>query len=557
MRYRTLLPLLCSMLWNSASADHFAGGTISTRCLGGNFHEVTLQLFRNCGGTAMLAQTLDFSNDCGVIFQQTGLLPDTVVEVSPLCADDLPNSTCNGGSLMGFDLSTYRTTVYLSPCSRWVISWNTCCRNASLDVVGSPGLYIETTLNNLGGACNAAPSFVNDIIPLVCLDQPVSYNAGAVETDGHTLSYALIDARFGSPTPVPVQYAAGHSGAEPFDGMNIDPGTGTITFLPTEAGVVIVVVEVTETNSQGAVIGTVMRDFLFVVSPCANTVPSIESGTFTGVTGPATILGERELGICGSEEFCATITVADANIDQGLTLTSNATTVMDGATLTITGTNPITAELCWANAMPGTYHFAITATDDACPVVGSQIYNYEVAVTTAPDAGTGGSTSVCANASSFALVDSLGGSPALTGSWLDPEGNASDGVFVPGTSLGGTYTYTVGSPSCNASSTLAVVVLPGTDPACLTAGLSDASAARIRWRIDPANDHRLWLTMPAVDGHYRVLSADGKLVKEGRFVSNGMQATSVEIPTEHHGLTLLQVRDRRTGASYVLRTAVP
>lgn len=31
-----------------ARADHWAGGTITMRCLGGNFHETTLQLFRNC-----------------------------------------------------------------------------------------------------------------------------------------------------------------------------------------------------------------------------------------------------------------------------------------------------------------------------------------------------------------------------------------------------------------------------------------------------------------------------------------------------------------------------
>ena len=109
-----LLTLIC-LASITASAEHLLGGTISTRCTGGNFHEITLKLFRACSGSAMVPQDLELSNDCGVVFDITGLLPESMVEVSPLCPDQVANSTCNGGNLVGIELYTYRTTAYLSP----------------------------------------------------------------------------------------------------------------------------------------------------------------------------------------------------------------------------------------------------------------------------------------------------------------------------------------------------------------------------------------------------------------------------------------------------------
>lgn len=557
MHKRYTLLFLSALLWCTLRADHFAGGTITTRCLGGNFHEVTMQLFRNCSGTPFLPQDIDFANDCGVVFQQTGLEPVSTEEVSPLCEADIPNSTCNGGSLLGFQLSTYRINVFLSPCSRWTISWNACCRNASLNLFSSPGLYIETTLDNSGGACNAAPVFVNDRVPVVCLDQPVRHDGSAVEPDGNTLTYALIDARFGSPAPLPVQYNPGSTGAEPFEGMAIDTNTGTISFLPTLAGVIIVVIEVTERNSEGAIIGTVMRDFLFVVSACSNSVPSVDGGTFTNSTGQAVIQGDRELVVCGTDAFCASITLSDVNIDQELTLTSDAEQVMSGATLTINGTNPVEAVLCWTGAVPGTYAFSITATDDACPVVGSQNYDYLVTVADAPDAGADASINVCENEEPFEMIGALAGTPAPGGQWFDPEGNVVIGTFTPGASTPGNYTYTIGSGSCATSSTLAVILQPAMDPECLTASINGPARGGPSLAGDPTSTHRFWLTAPDMDGVLRVMRADGRLIQEGRLRVHSGTAVPIEVAADHHGPTLLHVVDERTGAQVIFRTFVP
>ncbi|MBX2973814.1 MAG: hypothetical protein KF797_11985 [Flavobacteriales bacterium] len=557
MRTRHLLSLLLAFICSGVHADHFAGGTITTRCTGNNFHEITLRLFRSCDGMALLPQTLDFSNSCGVVFNRTGLLPDTTEDATSLCAAQLGNSSCNGGVLPGFDVSTYRTTVYLSPCARWVISWNTCCRSYTTNLLDGPGLYIETVVDNAGGLCNAAPEFTKSTVPLVCAGQPVEFDASAQETEGHTLHYALIPARFGSPAPLPVQYATGYSGSAPFTGMAIDPNTGLISFTPTLIGAIVVVVEVTETNSAGRVLGTVMNDFLFVVTNCSNTPPSTDSGTFTDASGPAAITQDRELSVCGADPFCASITIADANTGQQLTLTTDAATALPGATVEITGTNPAVAELCWSDAPSGVHAFSITATDDGCPVPGVRTYHFRVTVAPPPSAGENASISTCENGQAFAMIDHLGGAPDGGGHWVDPEGTITDGIFRPGLSLTGIHTYTVGAAPCEASAMLSVVAQPASDPECLTAGIIGAQHSALSMQPDGVDPHRCWLTSPAMNATLRILSADGRLLTDGRFVAPGTTPTAIDIPSTHHGHALIQLQDEATGARYVLRTVVP
>lgn len=102
-----------------------------------------------------------------------------------------------------------------------------------------------------------------------------------------------------------------------------------------------------------------------------------------------------------------------------------------------------------------------------------------VTVNPAPQAGTDGSRTVCANAADFDLIDELGGSPWTTGTWTAPGGGASTGIFTPGTSPAGVYTYTVTglAPCAPAIATVTVGVVappnPGTNGS-ITVCSSDA-----------------------------------------------------------------------------------
>lgn len=93
-----------------------------------------------------------------------------------------------------------------------------------------------------------------------------------------------------------------------------------------------------------------------------------------------------------------------------------------------------------------------------------------VAVVQAPNAGTLASTTVCANGASVELFSFLGGTPDAVGTWTAPGGGAFSGTFVPGTSVAGTYTFTVAgtAPCLNAQATVAVTVV--TPPNAGTSG---------------------------------------------------------------------------------------
>lgn len=90
--------------------------------------------------------------------------------------------------------------------------------------------------------------------------------------------------------------------------------------------------------------------------------------------------------------------------------------------------------------------YTLTLTDSLTCSDNDQV---TVTVSTPPDAGTNGNTSVCSSSPSFQLFPLLGGSPALNGTWTGPGGSSSDGNYTPGTSTPGDYTYTVtGAAPC-------------------------------------------------------------------------------------------------------------
>ena len=63
-----------------------------------------------------------------------------------------------------------------------------------------------------------------------------------------------------------------------------------------------------------------------------------------------------------------------------------------------------------------------------------------VTVNTISNAGIDGSAILCSNGTSFFAIDSLNGSPDLTGTWIPM---LTGGTFDPFTNPAGIYTYTI------------------------------------------------------------------------------------------------------------------
>ena len=80
-------------------AGHYSGASITYDCLGGNQYRVYLDLFLDCSGTDVTPPDLTFKNNCGTTMVFQDLQPVSVQEISPLCPDELQNSSCNGGAM--------------------------------------------------------------------------------------------------------------------------------------------------------------------------------------------------------------------------------------------------------------------------------------------------------------------------------------------------------------------------------------------------------------------------------------------------------------------------
>ena len=382
MLRRTLSILSLALVGLTAQATHMSGGEIYWECLGNNNYRIRLLVYRDCAGINVdPSYNLDITSPCGN--RTLNVSTNGGTELSQLCDLELPNSTCNGGTLPGIQQYIYTGTINLPPCNSWRISWTNIFRNDAIVNLTAPGtrqMFIQAVMNNSTGPCNDSPTFTNAAIPYVCLGYPISYSYGAVDGEADSLSYSLIGARMLNGNAIP--YVAPFTPAQPITGLTLDPATGLINFTLSIAGNWVVVVLVTEYDANGNVKGTVMRDMQFVAFPCSNVPPDAATGLVENISGTATQTGPRAVSLCESGNVCFDMEISDANANNVLTATSNVLQNLPGATFSYTGTNPITAHVCWT-AQPGTagfYPFIVNVSDGACPIPAFQTYVYTVRV---------------------------------------------------------------------------------------------------------------------------------------------------------------------------------
>ncbi len=383
----TLIASLSLLSTNTAEASHAMGADLTYSCLGqdanGNFiYEFQLTFYRDCNGIAAPTNPIININStsCASTDNVTAVFQGSE-EVSQICDQQLSNTTCNGGSLQGVEAHVY-TVEYTFPfnCNDWVISFSECCRNAAITNSNNAqgfDLYVEALINNKDAGCNSSPEYTTLPIPYICAGQPFEYNHGAVDTEGDSLVYTLIDPFDDGTATVP--YLAPFNatypiGTLPANSFGFDAQTGQMSFTPsgTQIGIVTVLVEEYRNN---VLIGTTIRDMQVVVINCTNTNTQIDPPT--NISTNAQLNGST-FNLCGGEDLSFSIEVSDPDVLDSLSVSSNIATAVPGATITTVGTNPLTINFNWNSVPAGSHQFSITISDNACPTPSLQTLGFDI-----------------------------------------------------------------------------------------------------------------------------------------------------------------------------------
>lgn len=477
---RHLFTLLSFLLLSAgAMATHMSGGEIYWECIGPNQFRIRLLVYRDCAGIGVdPTYNLVLTSPCGN--RNLTVTHSGATELSQLCDIQLPNSTCNGGTLPGIQQYVYTGTITLPPCNSWHISWTNIYRNNAIVNLTNPGtrhMYIESVLNSSAAPCNDSPTFTNTAIPYVCLGYPVTYSYGAVDNESDSLSYSLIGARMVNGTAIP--YTNPNSPAQPIPGITLDPVTGLMNFTLNTAGNWVVVVLVTEYDANGNVIGSIMRDMQFVAYPCSNIPPNAASGTVTNLTGQALATGPRSVQVCESGDMCFDMVISDPNASNVLSAFTNAAHSLPGATFTYTGTNPITARLCWTAqaGSSGFFPVIVNVSDGACPIPAFQTYVYSIEVLPGLAATVAVTSEACAgDGSGTATATVTAGTAPYTYTWSN---GGSESMIIAGA---GDYTVLITDANGCVSDTLPAVITSGDQPNQANAG-ADTTICHGDWPI--------------------------------------------------------------------------
>ncbi|MDX2002456.1 MAG: gliding motility-associated C-terminal domain-containing protein [Chitinophagales bacterium] len=360
--------------------------------------------------------------------------------VNTICPQQANQTTCTGGSLPGIEQHTYSGIITLpAQCSDWIISYDLCCRNSAITNLSNPGnydLYIEARLNNSGGLCNNSPFFTTPPVPYVCGGSQTFYNHGAIDVDGDSLTYTLVNPLHNSGSNIP--YRGGFSPTNPMNtqsGFGFTTSTGQMSFVPTGNQNAVVTVLVREYRN-GVLIGTTMRDIQILVLNCNNAPP-----VMTGINGASgSVPANFTTRVCANTPVCFDINFSDAN-SNNLTVTWN--NGIPGATFTVTPTQPPTARFCWTPTAAdiGNNTFTVTVNDGACPIPGQAVRAFTIIVAPANyslNFNTVNLTCPGTNAGS-ATVNAAGATPPITYQWSYNNASTQTISGIPG----GVYTVTV------------------------------------------------------------------------------------------------------------------
>ena len=337
-----LLSAVLVLLSTGARATHIAGMDLYYTWVSGNTYKVTLVAFADCAaagpGTAYNSLPTNTPQVCvynaSTLYTTMTLALDPAasgMEVTPVCPADSLNTQCHNlsSTIPGIRKYSYTGTVTLpSASSTWRFlflgymapGFQAGRASTITNVVGAGSSLIQLvdTLNNLG-QYNSSPILTILPTPFMCLDAPYNYNPGAIDADGDSLAYELVDAGNSPGTSCTIGGTVTYVTTYPYSGTNplhslpgtfvFDPMTGQVGYTPDIIQRSLIVYNIREFR-HGVLVGTSQREMTFKVLPCSGTAPT--GGIVSATNG--TVDDATHFHICDSTgPFSMTLTATSAD----------------------------------------------------------------------------------------------------------------------------------------------------------------------------------------------------------------------------------------------------
>ncbi len=431
-----------------ANASHAMGADLTYESLGGNTYKVRFSFYRDCVGIPAPAnvyisiRSVSCNRNLGVTANP---IPGTGQQVTYLCPT--ATSTCNGGTFTGIQEWVYEGIVTLPmQCTDWQFSYSLCCRNAAITTISNPGsntFYVYASLNNVASTNNSSPVFSNKPVPFACLGQQLCFNHGAVDVDGDSLVYSLVNPKQTATSNV--AYIAPYNAINPLNSspaLQFNTATGDICFTPQQLQVTVMAVLVKEYRN-GVLIGSVVRDIQVTVLNCNNSLPSL-----TGINGT----NDFDVTVCANDPLCFNVFSNDPDAGQQLSVFYN--NAIPAATFNASGTPHPTGTFCWtptqADISNNPYCFTLRVGDDACPYIGSQTYSYCITVA-GIKVDLGPDQFIACSDIATVTASVSGGNAPYTYLWSNGFTGPTQTVPV------GTYVVTVSDGTCTSTDTVQII----------------------------------------------------------------------------------------------------
>lgn len=303
---KKLLSLFFLLLPFIGFASHYAGGDIQYKYVGDStgiphHYKVILRLYRDVTGipmpvtTNVIVSSSCFSNQNVPMTQQAG---------SGLLAPTLFDCVTPGSSgTKTLEIYAYKGFVILPGiCSNFKFWWSDCCRPGNITniftsngTLGNDGFFFDADLNNTLGN-NSSPIFISEPVRAFCVNKTFNWAQKSVEYNGDSIRYQMINCRENPyPTQVNIPFDPGYSANQPVTSafFNLNPKTGTISFLPTQQEIDVMSIKITEyrfdsTYSSWYEVGSSSRDMM--ISVTANCSPAASQGVILNYNYPGQYL---------------------------------------------------------------------------------------------------------------------------------------------------------------------------------------------------------------------------------------------------------------------------